>query len=140
MGTIEMYYYFFYKLYKITLTGRIKSLASWWAGVLIMGLEASLLLSFYNYYEVFVDRNAELKLLSAKVLIPVAAIFIINHFAFDRTEVWKDYAARFDRWPRKKNQKGSWIVGIIIGLMVLNLVFSYYLMSLNSPYIGSDYQ
>jgi dolichol kinase len=133
-----MYYYFFYKLYKITLTGRIKSLAGWWAGALINGLGASLLLSYYNYYAVFVDRNAELKLLSAKVLIPVAVLLIINHIAFDKTAVWKAYVEEFDRWPRKKNQKGSWIVGIIISLIILNLIFSYFLLFLNSPYTGSD--
>lgn len=123
------YYYLFYKFYKVTMTGAIESMASWYAAAGVVALECFLLLSSYNYYAVFFDRYAELNLVSFKVLFPLALIMIINHVAFSNDEKLQDYIDEFDRLSKEKNKTGAWIVSIMTIAIVANLVFSYYLMS-----------
>ena len=129
MNLKDFYYYLFYKFYKVTSTGAIKSLASWYASLGIIALEIFTLLSIYNYYAVFFDRHAQLELVSFKVLFPLILISIINYLAFDKSDRWEDYVEDFNKWPAEKNAKGNIIVISLVVLVISNLVFSFYLMS-----------
>lgn len=125
----QAYYYLFYKFYKVAMTGTIKSLSSFYAGIGIIALEIWFLLSLYNYYSIFFNRYATLELISFKVIFSFVLILAINYFAFSYTDKWKDYVAEFDQWPRKRNIIGGIITWGIILFIIANLIFSFYLTS-----------
>ena len=111
------------------MTGAIKSLSSFYAGVAIMVLEIWLLLSMFIYYNVFVNRYASIEFKSVKVIIPLLTIIAVNYLAFNRTDKWRAYVQEFDQLPKDKNAKGTWIVIGVSGAIMLSLVISFYLMS-----------
>jgi hypothetical protein len=129
MGIKRLYYYLFYKIYKVTLTGKIKSLASWYAVLLIMAFEFWLLLALYNYYSILFNVHTQFQFMSAKVMVPFISIIAINYFVFDSTDKWKDFVQEFDQWPPEKNKQGSFFVIALLVLIMANLIFSFYLMS-----------
>lgn len=45
------------------------------------------------------------------------------------TDIWKEYVIEFDQLSKKKNRIGGWIVFGVVLLVVMNLIFSFYLMS-----------
>lgn len=123
-----MYYYLFYKFYKlfkaITYT---KALYDMKAVTLVMSLELWIILSLYNYYAVLVNQRGQFEILSFKILVPCVIIIIIKWFAFWRNDDWKGYVNKFDQWPKKKNMVGTWIVIGVVLFIAANLVFSFYL-------------
>jgi hypothetical protein len=129
MDVKKAYYYFFYKIYQVTLTGAIKSLSKFYASLIIMALEFAFLLSLFVYYKIFIDRYAALEVKSFKTLVFAIPIFLLDYFYFIRTDKWKDYIAEFDLWSKRKKRLGSIIVSSIILLIIINLIFSFYLMS-----------
>ncbi len=129
MNIKKAYYYFFYKLYKVAMTGAIKSLSNWYALLAIMVLDSWFILSLYNYYTIFFNRYSSLELKSFKTIIYIILLLIINYFSFAYKDKWKVYVAEFDKWPRKRNILGGIIVWSFIVLVIANLVFSFYLFS-----------
>ena len=129
MNIKKAYYYLFYRLYKVTKRGAIKSLSKFYAGIAIAALEFWLAMSVYNYYTVFINRYASLPKKSAIVVI-VLIFMLIDYFAFIHNDKWKDYMAEFENWPKKKNIRGGIIAWGIIIFIIANLIFSFYLMSL----------
>ena len=126
MKYIEWYYYLFYKFYKVTSTGAIKSLADWYAALGIGALEILSVISFYNYYKLFYDHSFKLQL--GTIFFPLIVILVINHWAFFGDK-WQEYVERFDQWQPHKNVIGSWIVTIVVLALITNIVVSYYLLS-----------
>ena len=39
------------------------------------------------------------------------------------------YVVEFERWPKRKNVIGGWIVVSLMSLLVVNFVFTFYLLS-----------
>ncbi|MDP4183999.1 MAG: hypothetical protein Q8862_02405 [Bacteroidota bacterium] len=130
MNIKRAYYYFFYKIYKVTMTGAIKSLSEFYASVVIIALEFWFALSLYNYYTIYFNRYATLELKSVKTIVFFISIIALDYFSFIHTDKWKDYVLEFDQWPKKKNILGGIIVWSVIVLIIANLIFSFYLMSL----------
>jgi purine-cytosine permease-like protein len=126
MKLIEWYYYLFYTFYKATLKGDIKSLAEWYASIGLGAVEIFSLVSVYNYYQVFVDNSFKLRL--GTILFPLIIIMIIHHLAFDGDK-WSEYAKEFDEWPNEKKIRGSWIATIILLVLIINIIVSYYLLT-----------
>ena len=129
MNIRKLYYYFFYKFYKLAMTGVIKSLSSFYAGIGVLVLQIWFFLSLYIYYIIFINRNANLELKSAKVIVAIIILLLLNYFSFSYKNIWKLYIDEFDSWPRKKNLIGGIIVWTIVLLIIGNLIFSFYLMS-----------
>jgi len=129
MSLIEMYYYLFYKFYK--LTGALKSrfLNKMKAGLMIMTLEIWLVFTLINYYDFFLHQHNRLVFFSLKILLPVSAILIIKWFAFIRDNTWKYYIQKFDSWPKDKNAKGTWLVTGLVVFVIANFIFSHYIRS-----------
>lgn len=124
------YYYFFYKLYKFwENVSDPKFWSDWKAGVVIIALEIFLLASIFIYYKVFFNRNIHLSESNWDIIIPMLVVVIPNYFAFVHTDRWKDYIKEFDELPKRSNKIGSWIVFSIVLLVIVNLIFSIYLMS-----------
>ena len=84
------------------MTGAIKSLSSFYAGVAMMALEFWFLLSLFNYYHIYYNRYATLEFKSFKVIFVFLLILIINYLSFNYSNQWKVYVGEFDQLPRKK--------------------------------------
>jgi hypothetical protein len=124
-----MYYYLFYKFYKVAMTGAIKSLSSFYASIGVIFIEICLLLSISNYYTISINRYSTLEVKSPAVLIAVGVLLLIDYLTFSYKGKWKIYVLEFDQLPKKQNVIGSIIVSIVIVMIVSNLIFSFYLIS-----------
>jgi len=129
MNIKKAYYYCFYRFHKLAMTGAIKSLSSFYAGVGILVLEIWFLLSLHIYYTIFFNRNADLELKSTKVIVTLIILVLANYFSFSYKNIWKIYVDQFERWPKRKNLIGGIIVWSTVVLMIANLIFCFYLMS-----------
>lgn len=121
-----MYYYLFYKLYKMSEAAPSRWASDWKAGVTILVLEMWLIASLTNYYKVFVDRSFQL----TKVTLIIAGIILglLNCITFVFTDTWKNYVDEFELLPKRKNNIGGWVVFSVVMLIILNVVYSYYLL------------
>lgn len=121
------YYYLFYKLFnfweKISFP---KFWSAFKAEVSIMALEIWLIMSVVNYYTVFIDRHFYLNKI-AFILI-VVCIVIVNLRFFTYSSAWKDYNVRFERLSKNQNLIGGIIVWCIICMIILNFIYSFYLL------------
>jgi len=133
MGMKKAYYYFFYKVYRsIEYTSELsggKFLTFFKAGLVMIALEGLLLMSIGAYYASFTKMAIELSLSMPVVYIPLLIIFGFNYFTLDYAGTWKEYNNKFDKLPPKRNKIGGWIVFGIIVLIIVNLIYSFYLMS-----------
>lgn len=123
------YYYLFYKLYK----HYEDSSTPWWsdfkASVSIGILEIWLLLSTLNYFLLTTGKKiGELTLQQPLVFIPIVILFLLHYFSFIHTDIWKKFNQEFDQLPTEKNKVGSIIVWSVIIVIVVNMIFSYYLL------------
>ena len=125
----KAYYYLFYKLYKFVQTCKIKSKIDIYVGIVIGTLEFYLLNSFFFYYKFFFNKDAIYEITSPYVIISILFVILLNTFAFIITDKWKNYMTEFDQWPSKKNMLGGLIVWGILSFVMVNLIFSIYLIS-----------
>lgn len=133
MEKIKKYYhYFYYKIYRlIEYTSEQmggKFLTDFKAGIVMIALEFWIALSIYNYYTVITKQNLHLSFKSPLVYIPFIIIILLKLRNFTNKNQWEEYHKSFDELPKKVNKKGSWIVFGISAFIILNLVFSFYLM------------
>lgn len=121
------YYYLFYKLFnfweKISFP---KFWSAFKAEVSIMALEIWLVMSVVNYYTVFIDRHFYLNKIVFMLI--VVCIVIVNLKFFTYSSVWKDYNVRFERLSKNQNLIGGIIVWCIICMIILNFIYSFYLL------------
>ncbi|QKJ31280.1 hypothetical protein HQ865_16445 [Mucilaginibacter mali] len=128
MNLKKAYYYLFYKFYKFGEASPSLFPNDLTAAFAIDWLEALLLASIGFYLMPLTGRNGHLSVFSFQVLLPLLVIFLINHFAFIHDKRWKKYIDEFDRFPQKKNNKGTWFVIGIIAFIIINFGFSVYVM------------
>jgi heme/copper-type cytochrome/quinol oxidase subunit 2 len=96
-----------------------------------MALELWILMSILVYYTVITKEDLMSDKLLVVVIIITGVIFsLIKYFVFDRKDQWKDYVQEFDKWPKRKNNIGTLVAWVVVLLIIGNLVFSFYLMSL----------
>jgi hypothetical protein len=135
MKTIQKgYYYLFYKLYKWI--GEDNWWTDWKAALSIDVLWIFFGISLVVYYTILIDRYLQIGngylLLTGYVLL----IALPNYFIFHHRDQWKDIVKEFDKLPERKNKIGGWIVFGVVLLIISNMVFAFYQMSLIdwSPY------
>lgn len=125
-----IYYYFFYKFYKFWKYVSISSFWSdWKAGLSLMALEIWFLLSLGVYYSVITKKIMSLSITTPIVFIPFLLIVSIKYYCFIYSTKWKDYIKFFDGLEKRKNNIGSWVVILSTVLIIVNLIYSFYLMS-----------
>lgn len=124
------YYYLFYKFYKISEAAPSRWLSEWKASLAIDVLVLFILFSGVNYYNVFIDKTLAFdnKLLFA--FLYIALIAMPNYFIFNHRNKWKEIVVEFDKRPNSFNRTGSWLVTLFVIIVIANLCFSFYLMSL----------
>ena len=129
----DAYYYCFYKLYKHYEKGPSVWLSDWKAS---LTLDVLVFFTFYAallYYNIFVDRNFNFDTKYTKLIFAILYIVCIalpNYFLFNHNNQWKRIIDRYDQLPKQKNLIGGWIVFVLVVLIIANLIFAYYLMSL----------
>lgn len=127
----KMYYYFFYKIHKFIDYLSEKAGGSFWsdykAGLAIIALEIWLLFSFINYGTVFLEWSIAFDEIWYVAI--AGTICAINFYFFIYSDKWKDYFQEFEKFPKRQNMKGTWIVILITLLITGNLIFSFYLLS-----------
>lgn len=128
----EVYYYFFYKIYK-----SIKCTSEFFggsfgtdfkAGLAVLTLELFFWMSLLNYYSLINNTVFDLNITSLTLIIPLTLFCMLNYFLLIHTDNWKKYNMEFDQLPIEKNKKGGIIVWIVIVFVVINLFFSYFLL------------
>ena len=134
MSITEIYYYLFYKFYKLFAAFKPKIWpADMSAVTVVLSLEICILFSLSNYYDVFIKRQEDLEFLSLKILIPFILILAIKWLAFWRNDKWKDYVSKFDQWSENENSRGTQAVVLLTIIIIANLILSFYL---NPPPAG----
>ncbi len=124
---MRAYYYFFYKIYRFWENAPIKFWSHFKTGLTIIFLEIWLVLSFFIYYNFFIDRYFHL---NENLFLSLSLILIVFNFLFfGLSNKWKLYNKEFNQLPKKKNLVGGIIVWSIVILIIINLIYSFYLMS-----------
>lgn len=124
----KAYFYLFYKLYKWI--GEDNWLADLKAVLSVEALIFLFWLAMVVYYTTFIDpffRIGERMLIVAIFLICISAP---NYFIFHHRGQWKDIVKEFDQFPKRTNKIGGWIVFGVVMLVITNMVFAFYQMSL----------
>ncbi|MRI63203.1 hypothetical protein EDM00_04235 [Ornithobacterium rhinotracheale] len=102
------------------------------AGVSIIALEIWLVMTIINYYNVYINRQFHLNKITFLIIGLFIAISNIKLFTF--SDLWKEYNKEFAQLSKKKNIIGGMIVWSIIIFVIINFIYSFYLMSqINLP-------
>lgn len=126
----EMYQYVYYKIYKSFSNSVFDAWSEWRASGILAIIEIFFIFSLLNYYQIFINRYF---VLPGNTIIWVLFLVLILgyliYISFHHTDQWQPIVKKFDAWPKRKNQWGTFIVWFIILLIILNLGFSFYLAS-----------
>ncbi len=129
MSFRKLYQYFFYKLYKFSEAAPSRWLSDWKAGLAVDVLVFFVLFSLVIYYKVFFNRHLHLSKMNLEIVVFILLIGIPNYFIFHHNDQWKVIVHEFDKFPKRKNKIGGWIVFIIVLMIIANLIFAFYQMS-----------
>ncbi|MCL8537387.1 hypothetical protein M9991_11000 [Chryseobacterium gallinarum] len=125
----SVYYYFFYKLYNHYENNSTPWLSGFKANISLGALEIWLILSISNYFVLITGKSTDdLTIWQPSIFIPLVLLFLLHYFAFINTDIWKEYNKEFSLLPKEKNRKNGIITWSIIILIILNTIFSYYLL------------
>ena len=124
----KAYYYLFYKFYKFGEWSPSVFPSDFTAAFAIACLEVLFLISLKFYYIEFIDLNDTFTFVSFQTLIPLAAVFLVNYFAFFNNTNWKKYIIEFDRLPKNKNLIGTLIILVIVAVIIGSLAFAFHIM------------
>lgn len=129
----KAYYYFFYKIYRsIEYTSELsggKFWSEWKTSLVLDCLIYFIITSFFIYYKIFFNRHIHLNDGNIDVYIVVGIVVILNYFIFHHRKQWKKIVTEFDQLSKRNNLIGGWIVFGVVILILINLVYSFYLMS-----------
>jgi len=96
----EVYYYTYYKFYRLFDSFKTtRWLMDMKAMVLLGVLELWLLFSIINYYVFFSGNSIKLTFVSPAFLIPFVLIVCIKWMLFVFNDSWKTYFKEIDSWP-----------------------------------------
>ena len=132
MNIQEIFYYGFYKIYKlfqlITTTKWLMKSRSFSA---LCAIQVWFILAIYFYYKVLFYSKTRQDIYF--FVLPAVIVFFIDIIALRPDYKWKNYIAKFEQWPEAKNRKGTWIVAILALFVLINLVVSVVLYGNKYP-------
>ena len=123
----KYYYLVFYELYCFYQKGPSVWLSEWKANASMGILFLFFISSVLFYYRVFIDHKSFVGERGELVVLAVI-ITTINYFIFNHKNRWKLIVNGFRNSGKKKDRIRGGVVFIIILIIMLNLVFSYYLL------------
>lgn len=126
----KFYFYLFYKLYKFSEAAPSRWWSDWKASLMIDVLILFVFVSivFYSGVNINMDNSTNRFVFFLFLLI----ISLSNTLIFNLNDSWKQYNKMFDKLPPKKNKIGGVFVWSLIFLIILNLIFSFYIMDLRA--------
>lgn len=130
MSIKQLYCYFFYTFYKIWFsidngfgtTGFFKTSSK--ALICMFAVEIWLVFSIGIYFGLLFNLHTHIPFFSFPIFAPLVILFIIKWLIFEREDKWKNYVNEFNKWPKRKNGIGFWVVGIIILVVILNFIYA----------------
>ena len=124
------YDYLFYKLYRSFEAAPSKWLSDWKALFVLMVIEIWIFLAALNYFSVlFPSVVLSDQFLVTTALFLVLVLALIKYFGFEHNGRWKTVVRRCDKLPPGQNRRGSYVLWSVILLVLINLVFSFFLLS-----------
>lgn len=123
----RVYYYLFYKFYKMSEAAPSRWWSDWKASLALIVLKIWFIVSILIYYKIFLNPNADIIGSEISWIFLVIIISLIDYFTFHHRDQWKEIVAMFDQLPKKQNRIGSWIVLGVVLFVIANLIFSFYL-------------
>jgi len=128
MNKIKRAYYFaFYIIYLHAKRSSTIFSHEFIASLYIIILEISLLISFTNYYNLILDTNAGIVRNEILIMIVLFLAFI-DYLIFHKNDKWKSIVKEFDNLPKKQIEITKWKVYSVVIFVILNFIFSYYLI------------
>jgi hypothetical protein len=124
----KAYHYLFYKLYKWI--GEDNLWGDWKAELSIDILSIFIGISFLTYYTIYFDRYFRIGDGKFFLIGYVLFIAIPNYFIFHHNNQWIDIVKEFDKLPKLRNKIGGWLIFGVVLLIIANMVFAFYQMSL----------
>lgn len=129
MSIKKLYYYFFYKICKSIIYSSApfgNFLINFKAGFVLIVLQIWSFLSIINYYTFLTGNPVELSISMPIMYVPLIVIIGFNYYTLDYLDSWKKYNQEFDQLPKNKNRIGSWIAALIVLIIIMNFIFSFY--------------
>ena len=129
MSPKKIYYFLFYKLYKVIKATSVPEFWSdWKALALINILEIVICLTTFNYYKLYINKHADLPNAFILVGIYVLIILLPNAYVFYHRNQWKKIISDFDKLPTASNKIGGWIILGLILFTIASFILSLYLI------------
>ena len=130
MSIKQLYCYFFYTFYRVWFnidnsfgaTGFFQTSSK--ALICMFAVETWLLFSIGIYFIHLFNIHTRISFFSFPVLAPFVILFITKWFIFENKDKWKNYVDDFNKWPKRKNRIGFWVVGMIILVVILNFIYA----------------
>ncbi len=130
MNIKEVYHFLFYKIYKFIKNVSVPEFWSEWKAImLIIILEIALYFSVGMYYSVFINRYTTLLDNNFLIGLYLVSTIALNYYFFEHQNKWKLIIEKFDKLIKNKNIIGGWLVLLVIILVVVSLIYSFYLTS-----------
>ena len=123
------YFYLFYKLYKFSEAAPSKWLSDWKASLVIDILWYCIAFSSFFYYKIYLNRYAQLTKNNIDIFLLVIVVGVPNYFIFNHKDSWRHYNKKFDKLSKSQNRLGSLVVFTVVLLIVVNLLYSFFLLS-----------
>ncbi|UKB85399.1 hypothetical protein LF887_07190 [Chryseobacterium sp. MEBOG06] len=120
------YYCFYYVLYKYSQSSAFPNYFT--ASILLGILEILVINSFINYYDIF--NPSKLGIFESKVfwILIVFILVLLDYLIFHYKDQWKYIIKEFDSFSKEKNRTNKWIVYSISASIIINFIFSFYLL------------
>lgn len=123
----KLYYYLYYKIYNFSNNkSSLFYFGDWYtrfkASAAIDGI------GIFIYFSIFYYLDIDFEVYLKQIMLGVFIIIGINFFIFDYSNKAQLYFEEFNNWSKQKNRIGGIIVSCLIVLVIVNLIFSFYLL------------
>ena len=125
------YYALFYYIYRLN---ERNPMAFWSDMKTMITMDVLVLfkvLSFIVYYKTFFNRSFNISNhYELTLLLLFLIVFVPNYFIFQYRNRWMQIVDEFDKLPKKTKRWQSWLSFGVVLLVIANLIFAFYQMSL----------
>ncbi|WP_326983440.1 hypothetical protein VUJ46_02520 [Chryseobacterium sp. MYb264] len=122
------YYFMFYTLYSRGKKSATIFPYDFIASLYIIILEILIIVSLTNYYNIIFKTDSGILSNEIWILI-VITLTLIDYFLLYSKNQFKFIVRKFDYFSNEKNKRNKQVVYAIIILIIMNLIFSFYLLS-----------
>lgn len=132
-----IYYYFFYKIYKFFKFIEPKSeddnLTKVKSSTILATILSLAWVSIIFFRDIISKHPHKHTFFSYEMGLPILVVAVLHWLLFSRNDKWKDYINKFDKWPKAKNELGTWLILGVIVLIFIGIGLSLYFLPINSP-------